>query len=229
MSVRQAPQKTGPNLAEDRARAHALFAGMVSRETWERLDRLAELLLKWQGTINLVAPSTLGEIWTRHIADSLQLLTIAPNARAWIDLGSGGGFPGLVVACAMAERPGAEVHLVESNLKKSAFLREATRVLVIPAIVHAQRIEDFISTAVQSFDVVSARALAPLDKLLGYASPLLKNGTVGLFPKGQDVEAELTAASKSWTIDADLVPSVTDPQARIVVVRSVAKLTHWNS
>jgi 16S rRNA (guanine527-N7)-methyltransferase len=229
MSVRQATQKTGPDLAPDRARAHALFAGLVSRETWERLDGLVAILLKWQKTTNLVAPSTLAEVWIRHIADSLQLLTIVPNARAWVDLGSGGGFPGLVVACAMADHPGGKIDLVESNQKKSAFLREAARILGVPAIVHAQRIEDFISVPVQSFDVVSARALAPLDKLMGYASPLLKTGAVGLFPKGQDVESELTAASKSWTIEADLVPSVTDPQARIVIVRRVTKLTHCNS
>jgi 16S rRNA (guanine527-N7)-methyltransferase len=101
--------------------------------------------------------------------------------------------------------------------------------LAVPAIVHARRIEDFVGTTVQSFDVISARALAPLEKLIGYASPLLKTGAVGLFPKGQDVEAELTAASKSWTIEADLVPSVTDPQARIVIVRRATKLTHCNS
>jgi 16S rRNA (guanine527-N7)-methyltransferase len=129
----------------------------------------------------------------------------------------------------MADHPGATIHLVESNQKKSAFLREAARVLSVPAIVHARRIEDFVSAPVQSFDVVTARALAPLDRLIGYASPLLKTGAVGLFPKGQDVEAELTAASKSWNIDADLVKSVTDSQARIVVVRRATKLTYCNS
>jgi len=229
MPARPASNKPVPDLAHDRARAVALIGDLVSRETWTRLDGLVALLLKWQDTTNLVAPSTLGEIWTRHIADSLQLLTIAPNARAWIDLGSGGGFPGLVVACAMADHPGAKIDLVESNQKKSAFLREAIRILGVPAIVHARRIEDFVGATVQSFDVVSARALAPLEKLIAYASPLLKTGTVGLFPKGQDVEAELTAASKSWTIEADLAPSVTDPQARIVIVRRATKLTHCNS
>lgn len=223
MSARQANQKIETDLARDRARAEALVGSGVSRETWARLDGLVALLLKWQDTTNLVAPSTLSEIWTRHIADSLQLLKIVPEARMWADLGSGGGFPGLVVACAMADHPGAKVDLVESNQKKSAFLREATRLLSIPAIVHAQRIEDFVGATVQSFDVVSARALASLENLIEYASPLLKTGALGLFPKGQDVAAELTDASKSWTIDAELVPSVTDPQARIVVVRSATK------
>jgi 16S rRNA (guanine527-N7)-methyltransferase len=229
MSARPASQKTAPDLVRDRARAVALIGDLVSRETWARLDGLVALLLKWQDTTNLVAPSTLPEIWTRHIADSAQLLAIAPNARAWIDLGSGGGFPGLVVACAMADRAGGKIDLVESNQKKSAFLREAIRILGVPAIVHARRIEDFVAATVQSFDVVTARALAPLEKLIEYASPLLKTGAIGLFPKGQDVEAELTAASKSWTIEADLVPSVTDPQARIVIVRRATKLTHCNS
>jgi 16S rRNA (guanine527-N7)-methyltransferase len=223
MSARQAAQKSGTALARDRARAESLVVGLVSRETWARLDSLVALLLKWQDTTNLIAPSTLAEIWTRHIADSAQLLALAPDARAWVDLGSGGGFPGLVVACAMADHPGATIHLVESNQKKSAFLREAARILGVPAIVHAQRIEDFVGATMQSFDVVTARALAPLDRLIGYADPLLITGALGLFPKGQDAESELTAASKSWTIEAELVPSVTDPQARIVVVRSAIK------
>ena len=229
MSVQQVPQMTDSRLAGDRARAAALVGSNVSRETWSRLDGLVALLLKWQNTTNLVAPSTLAEIWTRHVADSAQLFTIAPDARAWVDLGSGGGFPGLVIACVIADHPGAKIHLVESNQKKSAFLREAARTLSVPAIVHARRIEDFASRPMPSVEVVTARALAPLDRLLGYAAPLLKTGAIGLFPKGRDAEAELTAASKSWTMDAQLVPSVTDPQARIVVVRRAIKLTHCNT
>jgi len=229
MSAQQTRQTIDTHLARDRARAMALIGSAVSRETLTRLDGLVALLLKWQTTTNLIAPSTLAEIWTRHVADSLQLLTIVPDARAWVDLGSGGGFPGLVIACAMADHPDGKIDLVESNLKKSAFLREAARTLSVPAIVHARRIEDFVSAPMQSFDVVTARALAPLGRLLDYAGPLLKTGAIGLFPKGQDAESELTAASKSWTIDAQLVPSVTDPQARIVVVRRATKLTHCNT
>src|ERR1700704_5018950 len=115
-----------PDLASDRARALALTP--VSRETSERLDRFVELLLTWQRTTNLIAASTIPHLWTRHVADSLQLLELAPDARVWIDLGSGGGFPGLVIACALADKPGALIHLVESNAKKAAFLREAQRV-----------------------------------------------------------------------------------------------------
>jgi 16S rRNA (guanine527-N7)-methyltransferase len=229
MSAQQTPQQIDTHLARGRARAVALIGSTVSRETWTRLDGLVALLLKWQTATNLVAPSTLTEIWTRHIADSAQLLKIVPDARVWVDLGSGGGFPGLVIACAIADHPGAKIDLVESNQKKSAFLREAARILGVPAIVHARRIEDFVSAPPQSFDVVTARALAPLDRLMDYAGPLLKNGAIGVFPKGQDAESELTAASKSWIMDAQLVPSVTDPQARIVVVRRATKLTHCNT
>jgi 16S rRNA (guanine527-N7)-methyltransferase len=208
-------------LARDRAQAAALVEN-VSRETWERLEQFVELLLKWQNSTNLIASSTLPQVWTRHIADSLQLLALAPDARTWIDLGAGAGFPGLVIACALAKIPGAEIHLVESNQKKASFLREAARILSLPAIVHAQRIEDFVAEQTQPFDVVTARALAPLDQLIGYAIPLLKTGAIGLFPKGQDVGAELTQAAKSWSIEAELVPSKTDPHGRIVLVHHVA-------
>jgi 16S rRNA (guanine527-N7)-methyltransferase len=205
------------DLAEDRERALELCH--VSRETIERLDCLVALVLRWQRTMNLVAPSTVGKLWTRHIADSLQLVALAPAARVWIDLGSGGGFPGLVIACALAELDGVCVHLVESNGKKAAFLREATRNLHLPAVVHHRRIEDFVKGCLESADIVTARALAPLIRLLSYAQPLLDRGAKALFPKGQDVDAELTNAAKYWTIAATLVPSQTDPRGRIVVVQ----------
>jgi 16S rRNA (guanine527-N7)-methyltransferase len=208
-----------PDLAADRARALALTP--VSRETTARLDRFAALLLERQQRQNLIAPSTELIVWTRHFADSLQLLPLAPAARIWADLGSGAGFPGIVIACALADSPdiwAPQVHLVESVGKKAVFLREAVKVTGAPATVHHERIADFVLQAPDRVDVVTARALAPLTKLLAEAYPLLKKGALGLFPKGQDVEAELTAASKCWTINATLVPSRTDPKARIVVV-----------
>jgi len=217
------PRSDQTRLAADRAQAIALNHDSVSRETWPRLDALVERLLQWQQHTNLVANSTLPQVWTRHIADSLQLLELAPGAKRWTDLGSGAGFPGLVLACALADTPGAEVHLVESKQKKASFLRECITALDLPAIVHAQRIEDFTRTNKRSFDVVTARALAPLKKLLDYANPLLKRGGIGLFPKGQDVEAELTTASKSWSIEAELLPSKTALHARIVRVRRVTR------
>jgi len=170
--------------------------------------------------MNLIAPSTELTVWTRHIADSLQLLDLAPGAKIWVDLGSGGGFPGLVIACALADTPGAQVHLIESNGKKAGFLREAARITGAAAAIHAERIAEFVKHAPEHIDVVTARALAPLNKLLAEASPLLKTGTTALFPKGQDVAAELTAAAKCWKIQPSLVPSRTDPNARIVVVRN---------
>ena len=203
-------------MADDRARAMALVP--VSREIAARLDRFVALLLQWQTRINLIAPSTIPAIWTRHIADSLQLLELAPQAKCWVDLGSGGGFPGIPIGCALADVAGATVHLVESNAKKAAFLREAVRHIGAPAIVHPVRIEEFMRNFSERPDVVTARALAPLQDLLALAEPLLKTGAKGLFPKGQDVDAELTLASKCWSMQMELVPSKTDPRARIVVV-----------
>lgn len=208
-----------PDLAGDRDRALTLTP--VSRETEARLDRFVGLLLEWQQRINLIAPSTEPILWTRHIADSLQLIPLAPEARIWVDLGSGGGFPGLVIACVLAERPGAKMYLVESIQKKARFLSEAARTIGAPVEVHAERISDFVRHAPGRVDVVTARALAPLGKLFKEAYPLLKTGAKGLFLKGQDVDAELTQASKCWTIQADLVPSRTDPRSRIVVINRV--------
>lgn len=215
-------QKFKPDLAADRAKALELTP--VSHETLARLDRFADLLIHWQNSINLVAPSTIPELWTRHIADSLQLLMLVETPMLWIDLGSGGGFPGMIIACSLAEHAGAEVRLVESNQKKAAFLREAARVTGVPAKVHAMRIEDFAADFSGRPDVVSARALAPLADLLGLAYPLLKTGAAGLFPKGQDVDAELTQASKYWKFEHDLVPSLTNPDGQIVVVRKLAQI-----
>jgi 16S rRNA (guanine527-N7)-methyltransferase len=211
------------DLAADRARALTLTP--VSRETLDRLDRFVETLLAWQQRINLIAPSTEPKLWTRHIADSLQLLALAPQAKTWVDLGSGGGFPGLVIACALADKPGARVHLVESSTKKAAFLREAARATGAPAQIHAIRIEDFVENLTMAVDVVTARALAPLVRLLAATYPLLKTGTLGLFPKGQDVDAELTEAAKCWSIQSSLAPSLTDPKAKIVRVTGIEKLT----
>ncbi|MGA9323009.1 MAG: 16S rRNA (guanine(527)-N(7))-methyltransferase RsmG [Xanthobacteraceae bacterium] len=207
------------DLSTDRERALALVP--VSRETLGRLDRFVELLIAWQAHTNLIARSTVPTLWTRHIADSLQLVGLAPGACIWADLGSGGGFPGLVIACALAETEGAQVHLVESIGKKATFLREAVRAAGAPATVHAQRIEDFVDKAPESLDVVTARALAPLPELLTMAYPLLKTGALGLFPKGQDVAVELTEAAKYWKIQSSLIQSRTDSKGQIVIVRGI--------
>jgi len=194
-------------IAADKAVALALTP--VSRETEVRLDRYLELLREWQAKTNLVAPSTLPQLWTRHIADSLQLLSLAPHAKIWVDLGSGGGFPGVVLACAMAGTPDAKVHLVERIAKKAAFLREAIRVTTSPGVVHLAEIGDNVDRITGPVDCVTARALAPLHQLIGFAEPLMRQGAKALFPKGQDVEAELTEAAKYWNIQPKLHQSRT--------------------
>jgi 16S rRNA (guanine527-N7)-methyltransferase len=212
----------GSALAADRSAALRLIP--VSRETLERLDRFVPLLLEWQRTVNLVAPSTVAHVWTRHIADSLQLIDLAPSARTWIDVGSGGGFPGLIIACALASQPGMSIHLVEANARKAAFLREAQRLTGAPARVHARRMEDFARNFSGEADVICARAVAPLKSLLELTFPLLKKShAVGLFPKGKNAEDELREASNSWKMRATLVASRTDPAARIIVIRDLER------
>jgi 16S rRNA (guanine527-N7)-methyltransferase len=210
------------DLAADRAKALELTP--VSRETEERLDRFVALLLAWQRTTNLIASSTVARLWTRHIADSLQLLDLAPEARVWIDVGSGGGFPGLVIACALADKAGASVHLVESNAKKAAFLRAAQRATESPAKVHAERMEAFAQHFRGGADALTARAVAPLKPLFEITFPLLgTTGAVALFPKGQNAELELSEASKSWKMRATLVVSRTEPTSRIIVIRKLER------
>jgi 16S rRNA (guanine527-N7)-methyltransferase len=215
----RSPSVQPADLAVDRAGALALTP--VSRETRDRLDRFVALLLDWQQRINLIAASTEATVWTRHVADSLQLIDLAPSAKVWADFGSGGGFPGLVIASALADVAGAQVHLVERSAKKAAFLREAARVTGAPAEIHAMSAAEFVAQAPGGIEAVTARAVAPLADLLAVVHPLLIRGAIGLFPKGQAVEAELTEAAKCWNIQSTLVPSRTDPKGRIVVVRGV--------
>jgi len=207
----------------DSDKTAALALTPVSRETEARLDRFVELLLQWQAKTNLVAPSTLPHLWTRHIADSLQLLTLAPSAKVWVDLGSGGGFPGVVLACALADTSGAVVHLVERNARKAAFLREALRVAGARGVVHGKRIEDIVDSPAGPIDCVTARALAPLHELVGFAEPLVRRGAKAFFLKGQDVGAELTEATKYWNIEPILHASLTGGQGWIVELDSIAR------
>ena len=212
----------GLDLESDKKRALTLTP--VSRETQERLELFVELLLLWQGQFNLVAESTLPLIWTRHISDSLQLVALAPDARVWVDFGSGAGFPGIPIACVLAGTPGVMVHLVESVGKKANFLREAVRVTKIPAQVHQERAEKFGETCAETVHAVTARAVAPFKVLCDQAFPLISKGALGLFPKGQDVASELTEAAKYWRLQVSSVPSVTNPASAIVVVRGLKRL-----
>lgn len=206
-------------------RAAALRLTPVSRETANLLDAYVALLLQWQAKTNLVSPSTLPTLWTRHIADSLQLLAIAPKARTWLDFGSGGGFPGVVLACAMAARDGGHVTLVERNAKKAAFLREALRVTQAPGRVMLADIGDNVDSFPQGVDCITARAVAPLHQLIGFAEPLLTLGARALFLKGQDVEAELTEATKSWNISPRLHASLTGGHGWIVELDRIERQT----
>ena len=215
------PASSQSDLAADRDRAFGIVP--VSRETERLLQLFVDMLVQHSARQNLISRSTLPQLWTRHVADSLQLLDLAPDARTWIDLGSGAGFPGLVLACALAGRAGATVHLIESTGKKATFLRDVVSHIAVPAVVHNVRIEDFVKNFKETADVVTARALAPLDRLLALAEPLLKTPTIGLFLKGQDIEAELTQASKYWNMEAELAPSKTNPQSRVVIVRGLRR------
>lgn len=197
----------------------------VSRETMDRLRVYAETLLLWQPRINLVGRGTLDDIWQRHFADSLQLLPLAPvGPLHWCDLGSGAGFPGLVAGIALAERPGSRLTLIESDARKCAFLGEVVRKTAIapgmPVDILNQRIE--VATTRDNLggvNVVSARALAPLDRLLALAAPLFGAETVGLFPKGKGVDDELKAAELSLSFAVDRVASETEAGACVLVVR----------
>jgi 16S rRNA (guanine527-N7)-methyltransferase len=185
-----------------------------------RLDIYAELLRKWQTKINLVGSATLPELWVRHFDDSLQLLPIAGAWSQWVDLGSGGGFPGLVIAIA-SNGQGRTVHLVESDKRKAAFLREVSRETQTKVEIHVDRIESVLPKLVSQIhvDVVSARALAPLRDLIEYARPALEKGAVGLFLKGKAMPSELTQLAPGASLYLTLVDSRTDSNAKIVVVR----------
>lgn len=191
----------------------------VPRETILGLTRYGDLLAHWQKSTNLVGPSTLRDLWSRHFADSAQLRNLAPSARLWLDLGSGAGFPGLVVAILQTGTPDFRMHLVESNRKKCAFLAEVARTVQAPVDIHAMRIEELAETA-QSLkpDVVSARALAPLPRLFELAKPFFGEGTRGLFLKGREAKAEIEAASSGWDFDVRLHPSLTAEDSHIVEV-----------
>jgi 16S rRNA (guanine527-N7)-methyltransferase len=194
-------------MSEDRDAALALFP--VSRETIERIDAFLDLLQQWQTHTNLVGSSTIPHLWTRHVADSLQLLAIAPHAKHWSDIGRGGGFPGVVLAAATGQD--AQVHLVERMGKKAAFLRKALRVVGGAGHVYQSDIRDCGKALPAAVDVITARAVAPLDALLGMAAPWLSNGAKGLFLKGQDVENELKDATISWDFSVQRHLSRTGP------------------
>lgn len=197
----------------------------VSRGTAERLEIYARLLAQWQAKINLVAPNTLAEVWHRHFSDSAQIVALAPaGAKRWVDLGSGAGFPGLVVAILLAEGSACRVTLCESDTRKAAFLSEVKRKTGVAVDIISARIEiDSTHAKVGFADVVSARALAPLPRLLALAQPFFQAQTCGLFLKGREAEREIAEAAAGWRFDAELKPSLTEPEGRIAVIRNLAE------
>jgi len=183
------------------------------------LDRYRALLAEWNENMNLVGPKTLEVFWNRHAWDSAQLLRLASEARSWADLGAGAGLPGVVLAIMGKGKLGFHVDLVESMAKRCRFLTEVVSELDLPATVHNERAENLDLTV----EIVTARACAPLHRLLGYARPYLKAGATGLFLKGQDVVADMKEAASYWEYEADVVPSLSDPRGRIVRVRSLGR------
>lgn len=198
------------------------IAGPVSRETVERLEAFEAAFVKWSARINLAAPSTLPELWCRHILDSAQLIPLAPMALRWLDIGSGGGFPGAVVAILLRERPGAAIDLVESNNKKAAFLRTVLADVDAPATVHAIRIED-TPGRVEIPDIVTARALAGLGKLLNLSAPWLTQGATGLFHKGRDYATEVAETHDAWRFDLVEHRSRIEPTSRILEISRLTR------
>lgn len=197
---------------------HGLAPNDVSRETLAELDRFAALLLRWNSTVNLVARTDEPFLWVRHIADSLQLAPLmAPQPERAIDLGSGAGFPGLILALAT----GVPFDLIEADQRKAAFLREAARVTSAPVRIHPIRIE---AAQLPPAPLITARAVAPLPKLLALAAPLLAPGGMCLFLKGANADAELTHAATQWQMQADGIPSRTAPGARILRITELSRV-----
>lgn len=199
----------------------ALVGGVdVSRETLDALRAFEALVMRWNPAINLVSKATVEDLWQRHVVDSAQVFSLCPaDARTWVDLGSGGGFPGIVVATLAKERkPGLRVTLVESDLRKATFLRQAAQTLSLPVSVLSKRIE---AVEPMNADVLSARALAPLSNLLGFAERHLSPNGTAIFQKGARFAAEIAEARKAWTFDVDIKPSLSEGEAAILVIRNI--------
>jgi len=212
------PLEPGPGFD----RASFAEATGASAAALTMLDSYLDLLTDWNGRMNLVGPSALAAFWLRHAYDSAQLLTFAPAAKVWADLGSGAGLPGIVLAILLKGTPGAEVHLVESMVKRTRFLAEVAAKLDLPVMIHNRRAEDM--TPPKGLEVVTARACAPLSRLLSFAYPCLRTGATGLFLKGRDVEHELTEARLAWHFDVRLHPSLSDPSGRVIQLQKVTRV-----
>jgi 16S rRNA (guanine527-N7)-methyltransferase len=217
MSVAASLEVHGPEAVKDAA-DFARVSG-ASAAAVADLDRYRVLLGEWNANMNLVGPATMEVFWSRHAWDSAQLLKFAPDAKTWADLGAGAGLPGVVLAILGKDRPGFHVHLIDSLTKRCRFLQAMVDELGLPATVHDARAESLDIPV----DVVTARACAPLPRLLGYAQPYFRRGAVGWFLKGQDVASELEEATTSWVFEAQVLASLSDSRGRILSVRSLSR------
>jgi 16S rRNA (guanine527-N7)-methyltransferase len=204
----------------DRFRRLQDIAGPVSRETYGTLVTFEKEFLRWCARINLAAPSTLESLWERHVLDSAQLLPLASGAERWLDLGSGGGFPGAVVAILLRDVPGGRIDLIESNSKKASFLQTTLGQLGAPALVHRSRIE---KVEIEQPSIVTARALAPLPDLLDLSSPWLLKGAQGLFHKGRGYHREVEESRDVWRFDMIEHPSAISPDSMILRITGLQK------
>ena len=217
MSRSQSNADLAERLARDRAAALRLVP--VSRETADRLDVYVDLLGRWRRAVNLIAEASFASVWTRHIADSAQILPLVPGARRWVDMGSGAGFPGLVIAIELAHVPGARVHCIESDRRKCAFLREVVRATGAAAEVHAERVERVAARGLGPVDAVTARAFAPLPTTIVLATVWLDSVAIGAFPRGRSARDQLEALAHARTYSVEVVPSVVDKEAAILLIR----------
>ena len=192
----------------------------VSRETLDKLETFSELLKRWNPRINLVSTRDIERVWERHIVDSAQIYPhLAGHDGVWVDIGSGGGFPGIVTAIiATEENPSADVHLIESDQRKCAFLRQVAREIALPITVHAKRVE---ATETKNVSIITARAFASVTKILDMTTGLRSEMTKYLLLKGRTYESELTEAEQSWKLKVETIPSRTDPEGTILALTEV--------
>jgi 16S rRNA (guanine527-N7)-methyltransferase len=200
-------------------RREALRLVPVSRETGERLSVYVDLLARWRKTTNLIAESTFASVWTRHVADSAQLIALAPEAKRWIDMGSGAGFPGLVIAIQLADVPGAVVHCIESDQRKCAFLREAVRETGAAATIHPIRVEAIDPSRLGPVDAVTARAFAPLPLTLKLARTWIERGAIGVFPRGESARDQVAGLPEATAYAIEMLPSLVNTKAAILRIR----------
>jgi 16S rRNA (guanine527-N7)-methyltransferase len=212
-----ANESLADQLADDRRAALRLVP--VSRETEERLAAFVDLIDRWRRKTNLIADSTFASVWTRHIADSAQLIALAPEAKTWVDMGSGAGLPGLVIAIQLADVPGAIVHCLESDRKKCAFLREAARATGAAATIHPERVEAIEPSSLGTVDAVTARAFAPLPLTLKLARPWIERGAIAVFPRGESARDQIAALPEASAYAIEALPSVVNPKAAILRIR----------